>query len=69
MQKYYLPGAAKNGQLERLEMFRFIHDKKPATIDSLIIKLSKNNTTFSTSIHLMAEPFGLTLMTSGLYTQ
>jgi imidazolonepropionase-like amidohydrolase len=59
MQKYYAPRNA-NRQLERLEMFRFIHDKKPAAIDSLIDKLSKSNTTFSTSIHLMAEPFGLT---------
>jgi imidazolonepropionase-like amidohydrolase len=64
MQKYYARGAAKNGQLERLEMFRFIHDKNPAVIDSLIDKLSKSNTTFSTSIHLMAEPFGLTYFTT-----
>lgn len=64
MQKYYAPNAKRNGQLERLEMFRFIHDKKPAAIDTLIDKLSKNNTTFSTSIHLMAEPFGLTYFTT-----
>ena len=63
MQKYYAPGTA-NRQLERLEMFRFIHDKKPAAIDSLIDKLSKSNTTFSTAIHLMAEPFGLTYFTT-----
>ena len=63
MQKYYGPGHA-NGQLERLEMFRFIHDKKPATIDTLIGKLSRSNATFSTSIHLMAEPFGLTYFTN-----
>lgn len=67
MQKYYGPGHA-NGQLERLEMFRFIHDKKPATIDSLIDKLSKSNATFSTSIHLMAEPFGLTYFTTKMDT-
>ncbi len=60
MQKHYAPGAARNGQLERLEMFRYVHDRNPATIDSLIDKLSKSKTTFSTSIHLMAEPFGLT---------
>ncbi|MFD2161525.1 amidohydrolase family protein [Paradesertivirga mongoliensis] len=60
MQRQYRPGAARNGQLERLEMFRFIHDKKPGLIDALIDKLSKSNATFSTSIHLMAEPFGLT---------
>ncbi|MGB8192197.1 MAG: amidohydrolase family protein, partial [Chitinophagaceae bacterium] len=44
--------------------FRFIHDKKPGAIDALIDKLSKSNTTFSTSIHLMAEPFGLTYFTA-----
>lgn len=68
MQKYYPPGAAKNGQLERLEMFRFIHDRKPETLDALIDKLSKSNTTFSTSIHLMAEPFGLTYFTTKMDT-
>jgi len=69
MQKYYAPGTAnRNRQLERLEMFRFIHDKKPAAIDSLIDKLSKSNSTFSTSIHLMAEPFGLTYFTTKLDT-
>lgn len=68
MQKHYAPGAAKNGQLERLEMFRFIHDKKPSVMDSLIDKLSKGNTTFSTSIHLMAEPFGLTYFTTRMDT-
>jgi imidazolonepropionase-like amidohydrolase len=68
MQKYYAPGAAKNGQLERLEMFRFIHDKRPAAIDSLIDKLSIRHTTFSTSIHLMAEPFGLTYFTTRMDT-
>lgn len=68
MQKYYAPGAAKNGQLERLEMFRFIHDKKPALIDALIDKLAKSNATFSTSIHLMAEPFGLTYFSNKIDT-
>jgi imidazolonepropionase-like amidohydrolase len=63
MQKYYAPGTA-NRQLERLEMFRFIHDKKPAVLNALIDKLSKHNATFSTSIHLMAEPFGLTYFTN-----
>lgn len=65
MQKYYAPGAGTaNRQLERLEMFRFIHDKKPAVIDSLIDQLAKSNSTFSTAIHLMAEPFGLTYFTT-----
>ena len=61
MQKYYPPNAAnQNRQLERLEMFRFVHDKMPAAMDALIDRLSKSKATFSTSIHLMAEPFGLT---------
>ena len=61
MQKYYAPGTTnRNRQLERLEMFRFIHDRKPGLMADLIDKLAKSNTTFSTSIHLMAEPFGLT---------
>lgn len=64
MQTQYAPGAAKNGQLERLEMFRFIHDKNPALINTLIDKLAKNNATYSTSIHLMAEPFRLTYFTN-----
>jgi len=59
MQKYYAP-ATSNFPLVRLEMFRFIHDKKQAALDSLINKLSKNNVTFSTTIHLMGEQFGLT---------
>ncbi|WP_163410822.1 amidohydrolase family protein [Flavobacterium ajazii] len=65
MQKYYAPGAEKaNRQLERLEMFRYIHDKRPEALNTLIDKLSKNKATFSTSIHLMAEPFGLTYFTT-----
>lgn len=67
IQKHYGPGHA-NGQVERLEMFRFIHDRKPEVINALIDKLSKNKTSFSTSIHLMAEPFGLTLITDKIDT-
>ena len=67
MKKYYAPGAA-GGQLERLEMFRFIHDRRPAVIDALIDRLSKSNATFSTSIHLMAVPFGLTYFANKLDT-
>jgi imidazolonepropionase-like amidohydrolase len=59
MQKYY-PPTISNFPLVRLEMFRFIHDNKKLAMDSLINKLSKNNATFSTTIHLMAEQFGLT---------
>ena len=59
MQKYYAP-TISNFPVVRLEMFRFIHDNKQSAIDSLIDKLSKSNVTFSTTIHLMAEQFGLT---------
>ena len=59
MQKYYAP-TTSNFPVVRLEMFRFIHDNKKAAMDSLIDKLSKSNVTFSTTIHLMAEQFGLT---------
>jgi imidazolonepropionase-like amidohydrolase len=41
-------------------MFRFIHDHKQAEMNSLIDKLSKSNVSFSTTIHLLAEQFGLT---------
>jgi len=44
----------------RLEMFRFIHDKRHTAMDSLINKLSNNKVSFSTTIHIMAEQFGLT---------
>ncbi|MES2775732.1 MAG: amidohydrolase family protein [Bacteroidota bacterium] len=50
--------------IERLEMFRFIHDKRPEAMNALIDKLSKNNTTFSTGFHLLAEQFGLTYFTT-----
>jgi imidazolonepropionase-like amidohydrolase len=59
MQKYY-PQATSNFAVARLEMFRFIHDKKQAEMNVLIDKLAKDNVTFSTTIHLLAEQFGLT---------
>lgn len=59
MQKYYAP-TTSNFPLVRLEMFRFIHDKRQTAMNSLINKLSTNNVTFSTTIHLLAEQFGLT---------
>jgi imidazolonepropionase-like amidohydrolase len=59
MQKNY-PTSNPGFAATRLEMFRFIHDKKQAKIDSLINKLVQNKVTFSTTIHLMAEQFGLT---------
>ena len=63
MQKHYAPTTA-NFPLVRLEMFRFIHDNKKGEMNSLIDKLSKNYVTFSTTIHLMAEQFGLTYFTN-----
>lgn len=44
----------------RLEMFRFIHDKRPAEMKALINKLAAHKASISTTIHLMAEQFGLT---------
>jgi len=67
MQTYYGPGHA-GGQLERLEMFRFIHDKKPALLNALIEKLANSKASMSTSIHLMAEPYGLTYFSNQLDT-
>lgn len=67
MQTYYGPGHA-GGQLERLEMFRFIHDNKPALLDALIEKLANSKASMSTSIHLMAEPYGLTYFSNQLDT-
>ncbi|HSC54953.1 MAG TPA: amidohydrolase family protein [Phnomibacter sp.] len=63
MKKHYAELAANNPFfkfVERLEMFRFIHDYKPAAMTALIDKLSKNKATFSTGFHLVAEQFGLT---------
>jgi imidazolonepropionase-like amidohydrolase len=59
MQKYY-PSTNTSFPLVRLEMFRFIHDNRQAAMNSLIDKLVKNKVTFSTTIHIMAEQFGLT---------
>ena len=66
MQKYY-PNTANlpiGKFAERLEMFRFIHDKKAVAMDALIDKLTKNKATFSTGFHLLAEQFGLTYFTN-----
>jgi imidazolonepropionase-like amidohydrolase len=55
--------------VERLEMFRFIHDKKGAAMDALINKLADSKTTFSTGFHLIAEQFaGLTYFTNNTRT-
>jgi imidazolonepropionase-like amidohydrolase len=68
MQKYYPPGTINlpiGKFVERLEMFRFIHDKKEASMDALINKLANSQTTFSTGFHLIAEQFaGLTYFTN-----
>ncbi|MEI6945874.1 amidohydrolase family protein [Paraflavisolibacter sp. H34] len=67
MQKHYAPATANFPIMqfaERLELFRFIGDRKPAAMDSLIGKLAKNNATFSTGFHLLAEQFGLTYFTN-----
>lgn len=72
MKKYYTPATIKlpiGKFVERLEMFRFIHDKKEAAMDSLINKLASNKTTFSTGFHLIAEQFaGLTYFTNNKQT-
>lgn len=57
MQEHY-PSSTPGFAAIRLEMFRFIHEKKPADMDLLINKLAKNETSISTTIHLMAEQFG-----------
>ncbi|MCX6317398.1 MAG: hypothetical protein NTW29_08925 [Bacteroidetes bacterium] len=63
MQQYY-PGIPVGFTTVRLEMFRFIHDHKPAAMDSLIDLLASHGVSFSTTIHLMAEQFGLTYFTN-----
>lgn len=68
MQKHYNLGTINlpiGKFIERLEMFRFIHDKKEAAMDALINKLASKKTTFSTGFHLLAEQFaGLTYFTN-----
>jgi hypothetical protein len=59
MQKYY-PQATSNFAATRLEMFRFIYDNRQKELKALMDKLAKDNVTFSTTIHLLAEQFGLT---------
>jgi imidazolonepropionase-like amidohydrolase len=63
MQQYY-PGIPVGFTTVRLEMFRFIHDHKQAAMDSLINLLASHQVSFSTTIHLMAEQFGLTYFTN-----
>jgi len=72
MQKYYTQGTINlpiGKFVERLEMFRFIHDKKGAAMDALINNLANSKTTFSTGFHLIAEQFaGLTYFTNNTRT-
>jgi len=72
MQKFYSPGTIKlpiGKFVERLEMFRFIHDRKGAAMDTLINKLANSKTTFSTGFHLFAEQFaGLTYFNNNIQT-
>ena len=42
-----------------MELFRYTLEKKPLQLDSLIDNLARNNATFSTTIHLFADKFGL----------
>ena len=58
MQKNY-PPINPGFTAVRLEMFRFINEKKKAAMDSLIDKLATSKVSFSTTIHVMAEQFGL----------
>lgn len=67
MQQYYAPNTM-NFPLVRLEMFRFILEKKPMEMNALIDNLAQNKATFSTAIHLMAEQFGLTYFTNKVDT-
>ena len=63
MQKHY-PQATTSFAIARLEMVRFIHDRKQPEMNSLIAQVSKERVTFSTTIHLLAEQFGLTYFTN-----
>jgi imidazolonepropionase-like amidohydrolase len=44
----------------RLEMLRYVHEHKEAQMQALLRQMAQNRATFSTAIHIMAEPFGLT---------
>lgn len=46
-------------QATYLEQFRYMDRTRPKDIDRLIDSLSKNKATFSTTFHLLAEPFGM----------
>jgi imidazolonepropionase-like amidohydrolase len=43
----------------RMEMWRFMQNEKRGVLDSLIDKLARNKTSFSTTLHLFAAAFGL----------
>jgi imidazolonepropionase-like amidohydrolase len=52
----------------RLEMFRYIHENKRSEINTLIERLAQKKATFSTTIHLMGEQFGVTYFSNTLDT-
>ncbi len=59
IQQHYGP-SARNFPLVRLEMLRFVLEHHPGALDTLIRKLGSQGATMSTTLHLMAEPFGIT---------
>lgn len=65
MRKYYGAGNVIFPAV-RLEMFRYIDENKRSKMDSLINSLAQSKATFSTSIHLLAEQFGLTYFSNTL---
>ncbi|MGB4770724.1 MAG: amidohydrolase family protein [Chitinophagaceae bacterium] len=64
VRQYYGPSAL-NFPLLRLEMLRMVYDKKKPALDALVGRLALQHASVSTTIHLMAEPFGLTDFTNG----
>lgn len=64
VRQYYGPSAL-NFPLLRLEMLRMVYDKRKPALDALVGRLALQRASVSTTIHLMAEPFGLTYFTNG----
>lgn len=48
-------------QTRFLELIRFVVENRQQKLDSLINNFAKNKVTFSTTFHLIAEPYGLTI--------
>jgi imidazolonepropionase-like amidohydrolase len=57
--------SATNFPLVRLEMLRMVFDKKKPELDALLSNMAGARASVSTTIHLMAEPFGLTFFVNG----